>query len=117
MRFKANSSVVYWCKDTLQHCFWFYISVILQNKNLKSISSYRTDVTNCSICEIVHHACRTQADCSLIISSLKLFSKQSAYPGFVTELITYIKKNLRVVEFNLVHCCIDRSGIVHHARR
>ena len=35
----------------------------------------------------------------------------------IVSLNLYIKKNPRLMGFNLMHCCTDRSGIVRHARR
>ena len=44
---------------------------------------------------------------------LNSHQEQYAYPGFVAQLVIKI---LRLVGFHQMHCCIDRSGISHHAR-
>ena len=66
-----------------------------------------------TICDVVHHEAEPEA----LISSFKLSSRQSAFPGFVPKLVKYREKNLKLVGFHQMYCCTDRSSIVHHAHR
>ena len=72
---------------------------------------------NSTICDIVHHACRTRAHCPTIISNFKLSLRTVCLPRFchIADQI-HKEKSCRLVGFNLMHCCTDTSGIAHHAR-
>ena len=71
------------------------------------------------IYDIVHHACQIQVHCPTMISSFKLSLGTVCLPRLCCRAgyRLYIKKNRILVGFNLIHCCTDKSGIVHHARR
>ena len=77
------------------------------------ITSYRTDGTKEYHFGIVHD----EAEPETMVSSFKLLSRLSAYPGFVPERGIYREKNLKLLGFHQIHCCTDRSNIVHHARQ
>ena len=64
------------------------------------------------ICGIMTWHYVTQVKPETLVSSFKLSSGQSSYPGFVPELAV-----LRLVGFHQMHCCTNRSDIVHHASR
>ena len=65
------------------------------------------------ICGIVHHACRSLAHhCpTKVFRVLNSHQGQSAYSGFVAELIIYIKKNLKLMGFHHMHCCTDKVAL------
>ena len=64
---------------------------------------------------ILLYACRTRVYYPTMVSRFKLLSGTVFLPRFVAELVIHIEKNPRLVGFRQMHCCTDRSGIVHHS--